>query len=265
MFTGTVNHWAKSDIDFVVSRGLLSGASEITFAPDGSITRGMLVTALGRLAGIDPAGYASSSRFTDVPATADYSPYVEWTAGEGIVSSTGETTFSPDATIACEQMAVIMQRYAEKLKYTLPMAHEAENFTDAGQITGGMKDAVRAVQQSGIMTGKDGNRFGPKDAVTRAEAAAILRRFVETVIDPATAGGWTRNDSGAWLYYQNGKPITGWKEIAGHWYFDISGIMQVGGWRQIGGQWYYFYSTGMMAVSTKVDGYEVGPDGVRKE
>lgn len=270
-FTDTGNHWAKADIDFVASRGLFQGADgalgtpETTFSPDGTITRGMFVTALGRLAGIDPAAYPSS-RFTDVAGSSIYAPYVEWAASKGIVSGTGEKTFSPDSAITREQMAVIMQRYAQRLGYTLPVARKAVTFTDENQITGSMKGAVQRVQQAGIMSGKGNNRFGPKDSATRAEAAVVLRRFVEVVIDRDTAGGWGQNDAGRWLYHLDGKPVTGWKQIEGKWYwFDAAGLMQAGGWKQVGDSWYYFYPDGSMAVSTKVDGYEVGPDGVRKE
>ena len=270
-FTDTGNHWAKADIDFVASRGLFQGADgalgtpEATFSPDGTITRGMFVTALGRLAGIDPAAYPSS-RFNDVAGASIYAPYVEWAASKGIVSGTGEKTFSPDSAITREQMAVIMQRYAQRLGYTLPVARKAVTFTDENQITGSIKGAVQRVQQAGIMSGKGNNRFGPKDAATRAEAAVALRRFVEVVIDRGTAGGWGQNDAGRWLYYLDGKPVSGWKQIEGKWYwFDAAGLMQAGGWKQVGDSWYYFYPDGSMAVSTKVDGYEVGPDGVRKE
>ena len=72
-FADTVNHWAKADIDFVTSRGLLAGTGVTTFTPDGTMTRGMFVVALGRLAGIDPAAYPSS-RFSDVAATDYYAP-----------------------------------------------------------------------------------------------------------------------------------------------------------------------------------------------
>lgn len=40
------------------------------------------------------------------------------------------------------------------------------------------------MQQVGILAGKDGNRFDSKGTATRAEVAAVLRRFVEIVIDP---------------------------------------------------------------------------------
>ena len=187
-FTDTVTHWAKADIDFAASRGMLDGTSDTTFSPDTAITRGMFVMALGRLAGIDPAAYASSERFSDVPADAGYAPYAVWAASQGIVNGTGTDAFSPDRAITREEMAVIMQRYAEKLGYILPVSREVEIFTDSNKITGSMKDAVRAMQQAGVMGSKGNRLFAPKDTVTRAETAAILRRFVEIVINPAAAG-----------------------------------------------------------------------------
>ena len=104
------------------------------------------------------------------------------------MNGTGTDTFSPDRAITREEMAVIMQRYAEKLGYILPVSREVEIFTDSNKITGSMKDAIRAMQQAGVMNGKGGRLFAPKDTATRAEAAAVLRRFVEIVIDRDTAG-----------------------------------------------------------------------------
>ena len=43
------------------------------------MTRGMFVTALGRLAGVNPDSYKTRS-FTDVKADAYYAAYVEWAA-----------------------------------------------------------------------------------------------------------------------------------------------------------------------------------------
>lgn len=94
----------------MVSRELLNGTGETTFSPDTTLTRGMFVTALGRLAGVDPADY-STGKFTDVKADAYYASYVNWAASKGIVSGTTSTTFAPDSQITREQMAVIMENY----------------------------------------------------------------------------------------------------------------------------------------------------------
>ena len=52
-----VGHWAESDIAWVLEMGLFNGTSANTFNPNGTMTRGMFVTVLGRYAGIDPADY----------------------------------------------------------------------------------------------------------------------------------------------------------------------------------------------------------------
>ena len=185
-YADTMRHWAKEDINFVASRGMLGGTDENAFVPDGIMTQGMLVLALGQLAGIDPATYPSV-QVSDADAAAYYAPYVEWASSKGIIS-TGEKTFAPDAAVTREEIAVMMKQYAAVLGYTLPIAREAEIFTDNNKITGSMKSAVQAMQQAGVMNSKGNHLFAPKDTVTRAEAAAILRRFVEIVIDPYVAG-----------------------------------------------------------------------------
>lgn len=264
-FTDINGHWAKEHILFTVSRGLFSGTSETTFSPNTTLTRGMFVTALGRLAGINPADY-QTRKFTDVKADAYYAPYVNWAVSKGIVSGTTSTTFAPDSNITREQMAVIMKNYADKMGYSIPKTLEAVTFADNAQISSWAKDAVKAMQQAGVLSGKENNRFDPQGSATRAEAATVLHRFVEIVIDPQSANGWQQNDSGEWSYYKDGKPVKGWLSDDQKWYWldKATGKMFSGGWKQIDGKWYYFYADGSMAVSTKVDGYEVGTDGARR-
>lgn len=264
-FTDINGHWAKEHILFTVSRGLFSGTSETTFSPNTTLTRGMFVTALGRLAGINPADY-QNRKFTDVKADAYYAPYVNWAASKGIVSGTTSSTFAPNSNITREQMAVIMKNYADKMGYSIPKTLEAVTFADNAQISSWAKDAVKAMQQAGVLSGKENNRFDPQGNATRAEAATVLHRFVEIVIDPQSANGWQQNDSGEWSYYKDGEPVKGWLSDDQKWYWldKATGKMFSGGWKQIDGKWYYFYADGSMAVSTKVDGYEVGADGARR-
>ena len=264
-FTDIHNHWAADNILFAASRGLLSGTSDTTFSPNTGMTRGMFVTALGRLAGINPDSY-KTGKFTGVKADAYYAPYVNWAAQNGIVEGVTATTFAPDTNINREQMAVIMANYAKKLGYDLPKTLQAVTFADNAQISSWAKNAVRTMQQAGILSGKNGNKFDPKGTATRAEVATVLRRFVEIVIDPQTANGWQQNDSGQWSYYRNGKPVKGRLSDDQKWYWldKATGMMFAGGWKQIDGKWYYFYTDGTMAVNTTIDGYTIGSDGARK-
>ena len=223
-FADIGTHWAKEDIAFVANRGLLSGTSKTTFSPNTAMTRGMFVTALGRLANADVSGYEKSS-FTDVKSDDYHMGYVEWANKNNIVKGIGDGKFAPDQSITREQMAVILQSYAKAIGFTLPKVHAENTFADSAKIGAYAKDAVKQMQMAGIISGKNSNLFDPQGTATRAEVSAVLRRFVELAISSDTAQGWTMNDSGKWMYYENGKPVTGKKNIGGSIYtFDQYGV-----------------------------------------
>lgn len=266
LFTDAANHWAKDYIDFVASRGLLTGTSAATFAPDIIITRGMFITALGRLSGADVSGYKTSG-FSDVAADSYCLPFIEWAVDHKIASGIGGGKFAPESVISREDMAMILHNYAKATNYKLPITSETFKFTDADKISAGAKDAITAIQRAGIIVGKSGGVFDPKGNLTRAEASAILQRFVELVIDPASARGWTQNDSGEWMYYgtMTGELLTGWQTLGGDkYYFDDKGTLQAGKWIKFNGKWYYLCDDGKLAVSATIDGYGVNADGARQ-
>ena len=307
-FSDIGSHWAKESIDYVIGRGLFGGNAEGKFKPDTAITRGDFVTALGRLSGVDTKAYTKSS-FTDVKAGSYYLPYIEWAYSKGIIQGIGNSQFAPERAITRQEIAVILQNYAKATGYTLPVTRTATTYADASGIGSAYKTAVTAMQQAGIMMGETNNKFNPTGNTTRAEASAMLHRYIKLTIDPDTAQGWAKNDDGQYFYYKDGKPVTktqtidgvkyffndngslktGWvKDDTGNWrfysgntllvgwwdigangnnkryYFDTYGNMISGKWLQIDGKWYYFYADGSLAKSTKIDGYEVDENGVRK-
>ena len=223
VFNDIAGHWAKDDILFAASRGLLNGTGEKVFSPNTGMTRGMFATALYRLAG-SPQTAGEGSVFTDVSADAYYAGAVKWASSKGIVNGTTATTFAPDQDVTRQEMAAIMVNYAKIMGYTLPRTREAVTFTDNASIVSWAADAVKAMQMAGVLMGKDGNCFDPTGTATRAEVSAVLHRYVELVIDPQTAQSWDRNDSSKWMYYVGGKPTVGIKTIDGTTYhFDDRG------------------------------------------
>ena len=72
-------------------------------------------------------------------------------------------------------------------------------------------------------------------------------------------------DGDNWRYYSGNKATVGWLDISNkRYHFTKDGLMASGKWLQIDSKWYYFYADGSLAKDTKVDGHEVGQDGVRK-
>mgnify|MGYP002648527925 FL=1 len=56
--------------------------------------------------------------------------------------------------------------------------------------------------------------------------AVILERFVKVLIVGGSSEGWMCNDSGKWMYYENGKAVTGKKKIDGKTYtFNNEGVV----------------------------------------
>lgn len=267
-FTDITSHWAKDSIDYMAGRGLLEGSSKTEFSPDTPITREVLVTALGRLAGVITKSYKTSS-FSDVKADSTNSAYIEWAYKKGIIQGTGNGKFEADRAVTREEMAAILVNYAKATGYALPSTREAAIYTDASGIGSTYEAAVKALQQAGILMGSTGNRFNPKGSTTRAEAANMLFRYIKLTIDSDTAQGWAKNDAGESLYYQDGRKLTGFKELAVNgsihtFYFTKDGILAVGKWLQIDGKWYYFNADGTLAKNTVIDGYQVDEKGVRK-
>lgn len=185
-FTDISKHWAKESIDYMVVRGLLDGTSDTTFSPNTAMSRGMLVTILGRLSGTDISGYKSSN-FTDVISDKYYLPYIEWAYQKGIVTGIGNKQFAPDKAITREEVALILQRYAKATGYSLPVTCEAVIFTDSSDIGSSFTGAVKAMQQAGILNGKSNSSFNPKRTASRAEVSAMLYRYIKLTIDSAMA------------------------------------------------------------------------------
>ena len=210
IFNDIVNHWAEDEILFVTNRGLLNGTENGQFSPNMSITRRTLVTALGRLANVNIASYTKSS-FTDVKADDPGMGYAEWAAKNNIMKGIGNGQFAPDSPITREEIANILYNYAKATNYTLPTIRKSVIFADNSSISNSCKNSVKAMQQVGILMGEDNNKLNPKAKATRAEASAMLHRYLNLTIDRATAEGWTKNDSGRWLYYNNGKALVGWQ------------------------------------------------------
>ena len=71
--------WYHNAVDYVLGNDLMKGTGKTTFSPDATLTRGMVVTVLGRMAGVKTSDYTGTS-FSDVKAGSWYAPYVQWPA-----------------------------------------------------------------------------------------------------------------------------------------------------------------------------------------
>ncbi|MDR2089297.1 MAG: S-layer homology domain-containing protein [Clostridiales Family XIII bacterium] len=172
--------WFFGDVEYVHANGLMTGTSATAFSPQAKLTRAMLVTILHRLAASPAAG--ENAAFDDVDGASWYGAAVNWAAEKDVVAGVGDGKFAPNDDVTREQIAVILYRYAQYAG-TEPQGNWAVrlDFADVRNISDWATEGAMYCYKDGIIAGKPGNLFDPQGEATRAEAAAMLHRFVESV------------------------------------------------------------------------------------
>ena len=178
-FIDVENHWALNAIKYAYENKLMYGVDSNRFAPDISLTRGMLVTMLYRMAG-EPA-VTGESRFTDVASGAWYAAAVKWAADNDIVMGVSEHAFAPAENITREQFAAMLYRFAQHMKYRTDGAAELDRFSDATSVSNWAQAAMKWAVGNGLVNGRTDTTIVPGGATTRAEAVTLLMLFAQNV------------------------------------------------------------------------------------
>lgn len=173
--------WFREAVDYVCARGLMNGTGDQKFTPNGTTTRGMIVTILHRMEGSPAAGAAP---FGDVSGNAYYSGAVAWAASTGVVAGYTDGRFGPDDLITREQMALILFRYARYKGYGTEQRADLSGYGDAGRISPYALEAMQWASAAGLINGTGDGALSPGGSATRAQAAAILMRFCENIAVP---------------------------------------------------------------------------------
>lgn len=166
--------WYYDAVQFVYSRGIMDGVDYYKFAPNGTITRGMIVTMLWRMAG-EPFEMPVTS-FTDVEIGRYYTTAVAWACRNGIADGMGESTFGPNDAITREELVTLLYRYAQYFGHSC-IGTSIEGFADAGSVSSYAYNAMCWAYKAGVVTGTTGSRLNPQGTASRAEAAQMIMSF----------------------------------------------------------------------------------------
>ena len=179
-FTDVGNdYWAYEDIKQAVYSGLLAGTATNTFSPETSLTRGMLVTILERLQGDDEKASGTSS-FSDVKADAYYADAVAWAKENNLIAGYTDGTFKPNKAITREEFMTILFRYALTKQYDTGIENTEGlmSYSDEASVSDYSEEAMLWAVDHQYLRGTAANTLSPQGAITRAQATAILMRFL---------------------------------------------------------------------------------------
>lgn len=169
--------WFYSSVVYAKENGIMSGLSEDTFGPAENLSRAQVAAILYRMTGSPDVQYVQ--KFKDVYSKEWYSNAVIWASNAGIVSGYGNGNFGPNDNVTREQIATMMYRYANYLALeTVPKMGDISSYSDSDKVSNYAVDATKWAVGYGLISGTTSTTISPLGNTTRAECAAITKRFI---------------------------------------------------------------------------------------
>ncbi|QWU15563.1 S-layer homology domain-containing protein [Paenibacillus sophorae] len=167
-------HWAKDEVEVLASKWIVNGMNTGRFEPGQSVTRAQFAKMLVEATGLRSQTKGTAS-FKDVPAGHWASDAVEQAAAAGWIKGYEGSLFKPNASITREEMMVMLTNAASLRKEEQSEALNA--YADAAKVHSWAQPSVLAAIKSGLIQG-NGDRLNPRATCTRAEAAAVIYRWL---------------------------------------------------------------------------------------
>ncbi|MGM9566970.1 MAG: N-acetylmuramoyl-L-alanine amidase [Clostridia bacterium] len=170
--------WFWPAVKYCTEQKMFFGTSDDTFSPQQSITRGMFITVLGRMAGVEEKT-PCETKFSDVSPNQYYASHIKWATDKNIVAGTAQTLYSPDIPIRREDLMRMLHNYCMTENITIPetSTKTISDFRDGGSVDSWAVDAMNWGIQHGILQGDNTGKLNPRDNATRAEVAQIMMAF----------------------------------------------------------------------------------------
>ena len=164
--------WARTAINGLAMRGMISGRDQYTFDPNANITRAEYCQIL--MGAINALNAKGESTFADVPSTAWYYNAVSVASQLGIVSGYGDGNFGPNDLITRQDMALMTYKTAQIMNKSLEPVNAEITFEDSHEIADYAFEAVMTLQKAGIINGMTDTTFEPLSNATRAQSAKVI-------------------------------------------------------------------------------------------
>ncbi len=154
----TARDWYYSAVKYVYEKGLMDGVDVGVFAPNDTLTRAMVWTIIARAEGVDTTGGATW-----------YAKAQEWVTAKGI--SDGE---NPNAAITRQELVTMLYRLAGE-----PAVSGTITAPDASSVSTWAQSAMTWAMNIGLVEGDENGAVTPTATATRAQAAALIMRYLE--------------------------------------------------------------------------------------
>lgn len=166
--------WARSSIENLANKGIISGKGDRRFCPGEHITREEFVKIAVSAFNLEDDN--AETDFADLDKNSWSYKYVAAGVKAGLIMGIDENNFGGKEEITRQDIAAIIYRYL--LSTGKEPAGSQYLFADDDKISEYAKDAVYALKADGILSGTGKNYFEPQRYATRAEAAKIIASVI---------------------------------------------------------------------------------------
>ena len=176
--------WYESAVRYAYFHNIMEGMRETEFAPATALTRAMAVQILYNLEGQpDLSDENLGYPYEDVDAQAWYGNAVYWARLTGVATGYGDGTFQPGDSITRQEFAQMLYNYAKYKGYDLSAEGDLSTFPDANSIADWAEAAMRWANGNKLINGHDGGTIDAAGIGTRAQAASILMKFDQNLVE----------------------------------------------------------------------------------
>ena len=178
------NAWYTDAVAYVYRHDIMEGMSATTFQPNGTLTRAQAVQTFYNLEGQpDISDENLGYPYEDVDAQAWYGNAVYWARITGVATGYGDGTFQPTDSITRQEFAQMLYNYAKYKGYDLTAEGDLSQFPDSGSVADWAEAAMSWANGNKLINGHDDGTLEPGGTATRAQAASILTRFDQNLVE----------------------------------------------------------------------------------
>ena len=191
-YRDTSGHWSEKDIGRLASLNVFAHDT-MNFYPDILMTRADYVTSVSKAVDMLPdttdKRYNRNTRsrrnkdkevspFDDLKTNSIYYPTIKNAYDKGFINGLSPRLFGPDEYIDRAQAVTLLVR-AAGLEGLAPNYGYTTQYADDSRIPLWAKDSIYVASKMGIIQGDSRGRINPGDSLTRAEAAALVNRYID--------------------------------------------------------------------------------------
>lgn len=182
--------WYAPVVSFVSENKIMTGSNSL-FSPNKPATRGEVAQAFYNMASSNYADFKTTMdwilrfpafqgqhSFTDI-SNSPNKEAIAWCFDEGVVNGVNSSTFSPNSNVTREEVAVIISNFWTYLgrgkTNIIPL--ESTSFVDKNDVSSWAVSGMSWVTTIGFINGDTSNRLNPKNNVTNAELATIIKNI----------------------------------------------------------------------------------------